>query len=189
MTFQVDGQNVSISLNSNADFVWYAKAIGEPFALRDDLAGVPIPPTDNADFRYIKLTAGDAYNAGVLTSEAVAGAAPLVVATAVISLTGSPINGRTINLLNTERRFLRAGASGTLEHDAFQGHQHSIYGSGVTAGSSFGLAPAFNATPGSNTIASNTNAREEAAGANGVPRTGDETRVKNQGVTMYMRIK
>lgn len=105
---------------------WYGKAVGEVFCLRDDLAGVVAPPTNNAAFRFIKLTAGDAYNTGALTTESVTGTAPLVVATAVISLAGSPLNGQTVNLWNTERRIPRAGSSGVLQDGANMAHTHAI---------------------------------------------------------------
>src|SRR5690606_23096161 len=84
------------------------------------MSGCPLPPTDNPNFRFIKLTAGDAYNTGVLTAESVTGTAPLVQATAQISLAGSPVNGATVHLINTERSGLRAGDSGTFQQDALQ---------------------------------------------------------------------
>jgi len=159
-----------------ADFCWMTKAIGEPFPLRDDLAGVVVPPTDNAAYRYIKLTAADAYNTGILTSESVSGSAPDVIATAVISLTGSPINGLTVNLLNTERRFIRAGSSGTVEADTFKAHIHGFNGN----------VPLLNigGSEGDGPIAGN-RAATGATNSTG----GTETRPKNQGATFYMRIK
>src|SRR5690606_24463705 len=93
---------------------WETKAIGELVALQDDLTGVSAPPTDNPAYRYIRLTAGDDYNDGVLISESVSGSAPLVTATAVIDLDSSPMDGETVHLINTERRFLRAGSAGTV---------------------------------------------------------------------------
>lgn len=159
-----------------SDFCWMTKAVGEPFALRDDLAGVPLPPTNNDAYRYIKLTAADAYNTGVLTSESVSGSAPNVIATAVISLVGSPINGRTVNLLNTERRFIRAGSSGTVEADTFRAHTHGLSGNVplLNVGGSEGDGP----------IAGN-RAATGATNSTG----GAETRPKNQGASFYMRIK
>lgn len=166
------------------DFCWMTKAIGEPFPLRDDLAGVEIPPTDNAAYRYIRLTASDAYNSGVLTSQSVSGSAPEVIATAVISLAGSPINGLTVNLLNTERRFIRAGSSGTVEFDAMQGHKH-----GYTVGGSGGTAGGDYLSNGSGGSGSTTILTPVTDGSNGTPRTTIETRPKNQGATFYMRVK
>src|SRR5690606_6593990 len=103
-----------------ANLEWLSKPIGEPFPLWDHIPGCPLPPTDNPNFRFIKLTAGDAYNTGVLTAESVTGTAPLVQATAEISLVGSPVDGATVHLINTEARVLRAGVSGTVQDDALQ---------------------------------------------------------------------
>lgn len=162
--------------------------IGGYIAIADDIVGVPVPSTSSNAYRYIKLTAADSYNTGVLTSESVSGSAPLVDATAVINLAGSPINGRTVRLINTERRVLRAGASGTVENDQLQGFLFGdgagaylsrltliTYGAGGTATAHLGSLG--NALPRvSDTV-------------NGTPRAGLETRSKNIGVTVYMRIK
>src|SRR5690606_15300727 len=94
-----------------ANLEWLSRPLCEPFPLWDHIPGCPIPPTGSPDFRFIKLTAGGAYNAGVLTNESVTGTEPLVIATAEISLAGSPVNGATVHLINTERRALRAGES------------------------------------------------------------------------------
>lgn len=86
------------------------------------------PPKDNPRFRYILCTAGETgsggYNEGILTSESVSGSAPLIEATATVSLAGSPFKGLTIHLINTEGRFVGAGVSGSVENDSFQGHEH-----------------------------------------------------------------
>ncbi|MGY6273881.1 hypothetical protein ACXIUT_29825 [Achromobacter denitrificans] len=163
---------------------WATRGICEPVPVWDHIPGADIPPIDNPDFRYIKLTASDPYNAGVLTSESVSGSAPLVVATAVVSLAGSPLNGATVNLINTERRGLRGGESGTVESDQFQAY---LFGdgssplsrlSGITY-TSGGVATAHIGAPALVRMPD---------GANGVPRAGNETRMKNTGVTFYMRV-
>ncbi|MBU5872995.1 hypothetical protein JVW08_19965, partial [Vibrio cholerae O1] len=59
------------------------------------------PPTNDPRFRFVKLTADDAYNTGLLTSQTLSGSAPELVSTAVISAAQSPINGQTIYLKNT----------------------------------------------------------------------------------------
>lgn len=174
--------------NSN----WLAKAVGEIFYLRDDLAGVTVPPNTSASFRFIRLTASDPYNSGVLTGESVSGSAPLVVATATISLAGSPLNGASVNLINTERRILRAGSSGTVQNDSIQ----NITG---TAGALYRAGDAGSTGALSQTIFGNTPATPGGAGNPGdnvrvnfdaslSVRTSTETRPKNQGVTAYMRI-
>tara|TARA_R110000868_G_scaffold187781_4_gene430440 strand:+ start:15360 stop:15920 length:561 start_codon:yes stop_codon:yes gene_type:complete len=166
--------------------VWALQPIGSPFPLWTHLTGVTAPPTDNANYRYIKLTASDSYNTGVLTGESVSGSAPLVQATAAISDSGSALNGQTVRLINTERRVLRAGSSGTVESDALQGHRHGQVASfwiGSTAlqgisgsGYSFALSSLAITDPITD-------------GANGTPRTASETRPKNIGADYYMRIR
>lgn len=163
---------------------WSQQPIGMLIPLLDNLVGVAQPPVNSSGYRYIKLTASDAYNTGVLTSESVTGSAPLVVATAVISLAGSPLDGQTISLINTEGRFLRGSTSaGTLQNDAIQNHAHGssfvkwVPSGGNTGFYAAGTAQTFSATDGAIT------------GAGGSIRTGDETRSKNIGVTFFMRIK
>lgn len=161
---------------------WESQPVGVPIPVFTHLEGVSVPPTDKA-YRYIKLTASDAYNAGILISESVSGSAPLVIATAVISLVGSPLDGRTVSLINTEKRVLRASTtSGELLNDAMQGHEHS-YSAPVTgpyAGGSGGLQSG---------LTSQKTGGPASDGSNGTPRTANETRAKSIGVTYYMRIK
>lgn len=154
--------------------------------------GVPIPvmthkgasaPSTSAAYRFIKLSAADAYNSSVVTSESVTGSTPLVVATGVISLAGSPLDGQTVNLWNSEGRIPRAGSTGgTLQNDAFQGHYHSL-GTSVFTGGSGGIGT------GSGNINPLTVTAPITDGTNGTPRTANETRMKNESVIYYMRIK
>lgn len=167
---------------------WAMQPIGTPIPVFDHLTGASIPST-TAGYRYIKLTAADAHNTGVLTSESVTGSAPLVQATAVISLAGSPMNGQTVRLINTERRVLRAGSSGTVEDDQFQ--KTAIQGTWVNSpsalsGSSYSANNSTAGGPGSSTLTINAIISD---GTNGTPRVGLETRAKSIGVTYYMRIK
>lgn len=166
--------------------------IGVPIGMADTSASAILPPTD-LGYRYIKLTASDAYNTGVLVSESVSGSAPLVQATAVISLAGSPLDGRTVRLINTEARFLRAGTSaGSVQNDALQNMTGNV---GRSASASQGLT----VDGGSGVFASGTSRTsgvQSAAGgatdisfdASRVARTDTETRPKNMGVVYYMRI-
>ncbi|SIR82691.1 hypothetical protein SAMN05878276_0422 [Aquipseudomonas alcaligenes] len=180
----------------HSDFIdpWACLPIGVPVPVFTHITGVSAPPTDRS-YRYIKLTASDSYNSGVLTSESVSGSAPLVLASAVVSLSGSPINGRTVQLINTERRALRAGSSGTLQDDALQGHWHDIYRAtdgGRPRNSGGAVGPGANAALLNNTAAIDNNsylARDIITdGTNGTPRTANETRAKNIGADYYMRI-
>lgn len=179
---------------------WALQPIGVPIPVFSHLAGVSDPPK-NKSYRYIKLSASDAYNSGVLVSESVSGSAPLVLATAVIDLLGSPISGRTVNLINTERRALRAGASGTVEADAMQVISGTLAGRGyVTAGvngsvlsgsGAFSVsAKAGVSSPSLGTLGgSNANADTATFDSSAVARTAAETRSKNIGVDYFMRVK
>lgn len=176
------------------DLKWLSKGIGEFYVADDNVAGVDIPPTSSSLYRYVELTSGltgsGQYNENCLASESVSGSAPLVLATAVVSLSGSPMNGQTIRLLNTERRMLRAGSAGTLQNDALQnvtgtltGPQESFSGTGAfTTGAAGGANRPNNGTASTATanfsLASDSNAR-----------TDTETRMKNIGVRIFRRIK
>lgn len=197
--------NIKASLRTHLDALympldpWVAQPIGVPIPVFDHIAGVSAPPT-NKDYRFIKLTAGESgaggYNAGVLISESVTGSAPLVSATATVSLEGSPVNGRSVRLINTERRMLRAGSSGTVEQDALQeitgtfevrsasNNPSAIGGDGAFVRSDGIGAQVLPATSAPN------QARDRVTfTAGNVARTATETRAKNIGVTYYMRIK
>lgn len=121
------------------------------------------PPTNNSHFRYVLCTAGQTgaggYNEGVLTSETVTGAFPTNQATAVVSLAGSPFNGETIHLINTEGRFVGAGSLEAFLNDALQniiGQVSGINFYGSPAGSG-ALTVAVSGTPlsGGTTTAAN----------------------------------
>ncbi len=106
---------------------WMSVPIGMPFPL---VPGAPLPPTDAPSFRYVILTAGldgaGQYNEGVLTDETVTGSDPTITATAVVSLTGSPMDGQTIDLINTSRAFLRPGAPGPIVDSQNLEHTHTL---------------------------------------------------------------
>jgi len=187
---ECDGLDIVLldQLPAKAD-PWLYQPVGVPIAVFDNIAGVSQPPTTNSAFRYIKMTAADAYNTGVLTSESVTGSAPLVIATAVVSLSGSPINGQTVQLINTERRSLRAGNSGGVEADQGHGHRHSPL-SPAAAFISLSSAQSWQLpAPASGIGQSATTGDPVTDGTNGTPRIGNETRSKNIGVTYYMRVK
>lgn len=182
---------------SDSDLQWLSKPIGEPFPLWTHIPGVQEPPTGSSEYRFIKLTASDSYNDGALTGESVSGSAPLINATAVIDYPDSPLHGQTVRLINTERRVLRAGSSGTEQNDALQNitGQFSVRRaasnnavvlspsgafSSTSAGTS-GSVLAFEAGDvGSPTIVS--------LNASNVARTDVETRPRNIGADYYMRI-
>lgn len=170
------------------EYQWLGTPIGGMIELRTDLAGIVAPPTNNPKFRYIKLTASDAYNAGALTSESVTGSAPLITATAVISLTGSPMNGETVDLENTMRTFSRAGNPGVVQNDSFQGHTFSTTTQGAALGE-FGI----NASSGGTLVAAFRTSQATVASiasdvTSGNPRVANETRPRNIGKELFMRI-
>lgn len=169
--------------------VWASQPIGVPIPVFDI---APPPPTDQS-YRYIKLTAGltgaGDYNEGVLTGESVSGSAPLITATAVIDMATSPLHGQTVHLINTERRVVRAGSSGTVQNDAIQNITGNLgFVVGPNDGTSDGpfIQTSFAASIGQGgtglagaAISFNT---ENAV------RTDNETRPRNIGATYFMRI-
>lgn len=174
---------------------WEFVPIGVPFGVWSHLAGVDIPPNDNPNYRYIKLTASDSYNDGVLTSESISGSAPHVQATAVVNDAGSPLNGQTVQLVNTGRWLLRPGQSGVVELDALQGHKHrlpSAYLSTALApyGSFSPTDPTFTHNDGTSTAYGHlTSTPTDSDGTNGAPRVSTATRDKSIGADYYMRIR
>lgn len=183
--------------NSLGDVRWSSKAIGEVVLLPINLTGVSAPPIDSSVFRFARLTAGQtgagAYNNGVLNSESVSGSAPLVLATANISLTGSPMLGQTIRLLNTEFRFIRPGTSpGTIASDQMQGHNHSVHTtpSGAANLPTNGLGNSFQAPTGKGGTQIGFQATDIVTdGVFGTPRIGGETYPKHVQFEAYMRVK
>ncbi len=164
--------------------VWANQPVGVPFPMWDHL--VSPPPMDSELFRFVKLTASDAYNSGVLVDETITGTAPLVVAQATVDDPGSPLNGAVIHLLNTERRFLRAGAPGEVEMDALQNITGRVGSHNATAATGAFAVVQNTALWGGQQSGSLTTVSFDASR---VVRTGDETRPKNVSATYYMRIK
>lgn len=178
--------------------VWDYQIIGHPIPIMTHKGAVA--PPNNGLSRWIKLTAADAYNTGLLVSESVTGSAPLILATGVVSLAGSPMNGLTVSLWNTERRMPRAGSPGTLQNDQLQTitgsfdlrrmndgtSQYAATAGGFTSAAASGAsAPRNSAAPGT-ALSSDTISFSSADSPNA--RSGTETRPKNEGVDYYMRI-
>lgn len=168
---------------------WATQPIGVPIPLFDNLTGCPLP-SNSFNYKYIKLTGSDAFNSGLLGSESTTGVFPNVLSTAVITVAGSPINGQTVQLVNTARRFIRAGSAGTIETDAYLNHNHPVSdpghghttgtttGTAYTAGGVFGAIASPGSTGGSVT---NLTVSNSTSGST-------ETRAKNVGVNYYMRV-
>lgn len=170
--------------------------VGEYKFVQEDLTGASVPNPD----LWIKLEAGltgaGEYNEGKLTNESVTGSAPLVIATATISDSGSPMNGQTVHLLETEERFLRAGQSGRVQFDQMQLVTGSVE-----------LGAATDRAPGQGALSYFRGSVDRAAASVGSGNSGlrfnsanspnartssttdGETRAKNIGVAVYLRIK
>lgn len=187
------GQIVAYPANAPLPDVWALIPIGMEFPIDTSTPGVAIPPTDNPNYRYIKLTASDSYNTGVLISESVSGSAPLVQATAVISDPGSPMNGQTVRLINTERRFIRPGSNGAIEADALQNMvgEMSIGPAGGLLSETAVLSGPFAKGTAKSVWPSMGNASGYALSfdASRVARTASETRVKSVGRDYFRRIR
>lgn len=174
-----------------AQLKWQSMPIGWPYLVDTSLVGADIPPASSTDTVWIELTAGltgaGAFNAGKLTTESVSGSAPLVLASAVVSLADSPLNGKTIRLLNTEGRILRPSTSpGTLQNDAIQ----NIIGT-INIGALISTSGVFSTTSASvsRSDTNRTDSSKVTFDASDAVRTSTETRMKNLGVKAYMRIK
>lgn len=59
------------------------------------------PPTNDPRFRFVKLTADDAYNGSLLNNKVISGTTPNLVVKMTINSTLSPINGQQVSMLNT----------------------------------------------------------------------------------------
>lgn len=189
---------LTATAESLADW-WSKQPLAVPVPIQAHLFDNPADalPSKDQSYRYVLLTAGEdgsgEYNEGILTGESVTGSAPLVVATAVIDLAGSPFHGKTIHLINTERRVLRAGSPGTVENDQIQNITGNIarrtgsirlFSSDATVSGAFSVhTSGGNGSSGSAGIGAEVN-----FDASRVARAGTETRVKNIGVTYVMRI-
>lgn len=179
---------------ATAEFVQAALAAIDPWAMvpvgsyvpLHDVGTVPAPSRTSPFYKYIRLTASDGYNNPILVSESVSGTAPELIATGVVSLAGSPLNGVRISLINTERRTLKAGLPGVVEQDALQ----NITGTFGGAEASPSTTGAFSNGGWFGSVAAGGNTRNVLNfDASLVVRTAAETRVKSLGVTYYLRVK
>jgi len=186
--------------SDNFDSKPYASfPIGVPFAIWDHFAPVLLPD-NSGSIKFIKLTANDSYNDGLLTNETVSGSAPLVEATAEIDV--GPLVGLTVHLLNTEEAVVRArGTSGALQMDQMQ-RITGVVNSGaagieiIAAYTSLGDG-ALNAVGSeSRSMASRVGGGRSQLQLNSAnspdarasSTTAGETRAKNVSATYYMRV-
>ncbi|EJL6420107.1 phage tail protein [Vibrio cholerae] len=79
------------------------------------------PPTDDPRFRFVKLTADDAYNGILLNNKAISGVAPNLVVKMTVNSALSPINGQQVSMLNTMGAIHTPGlTSGVVIQDAIR---------------------------------------------------------------------
>lgn len=177
--------------------LWALQPLGAVVAIFDHIVGVTAPPTDKS-YRYAQLTAGlmgiGQYNEGVLGGESVSGSAPLITAAANVILAGSPLMGQTLRLINSERRFLRAGSAGTPEDSQNIAHTHPV----AVSGTINDLYPTFTtyvmseAPPQYNlAVSTSYTSTPNAFTGSGTAASagGTEARPRNIGATYFMRIK
>lgn len=174
--------------------VWTTMPVGMPFPLYDFIPGIELPPNDNPNYRYVKLSAGQdgagQYNYGVLEAESVSGSAPLIIANALVNLPGSPFDGRRIKLINTDKRFIGAGEGGILEDDSIQNITGAIASRNYQP--TGGASGAFRTNQGSAGINQGEQHDTTASGfsfdASRVARTADHTQPRTIRVPHYVRI-
>ena len=211
-----DGKAVAAQSTADSAAAAAAAAQGDVDSLALSLAveslqwlGTPIggyitpltpPPTDDPRFRYVLCTAGETgpggYNDGVLTSESVMGTAPLVEATAVVDLDGSPFDGLTIHLINTEGRFVGAGAAEAFEDDSLQnitgrlriGTQAGLINDSPGAVAEGAFARGTKVTAGGSSGSSTLESFEVLFDASLVARTSDHTQPRAHRLPHYRRI-
>ena len=185
------------ALHTGDDLQSDSTPIGGYVFVQSNLTGAEAPDPE----RYIKLeadlTGGGEYNEGKLTNESVSGSSPLVEATAEIADSESPLFGQVVHLLETEERFLRAGQAGRVQNDQMQRITGMFRGDGTYRNGSTTTSGAFsNSSSGVSSFSGNNpnGTQFNFNSANSVnSRTSStnsgETRAKNIGVSMYMRIK
>jgi hypothetical protein len=174
--------------------------VGQVYLVDQSMPGAEIPPEiwNATGPVFVKLTSGDAYNSGSRLIEYTNTGNPALgsyVSTAKINVPG-PLFGRVIHMLNSEQSMLRPReVNGALQLDAMQGHDHD-----AGSGNYYGLRD--NAEGNRNFIGGGEPTGYSMAaiplGAEGPPstlagyeavRVAQETRVKNIGVTAYMRVR
>ncbi|WP_306694915.1 phage tail protein, partial [Vibrio sp. A14(2019)] len=88
------------------------------------------PPTDDPRFRFVKLTADDAYNGSLLNNKVISGTAPNLVVKMTVNSTLSPLNGQQIFMLNTMGAMPTPGLTyGVIIPDAMRNFTGAFIGS------------------------------------------------------------
>ncbi|EOB2030065.1 TPA: phage tail protein [Vibrio cholerae] len=85
------------------------------------------PPTNDPRFRFVKLTADDAYNGSLLNNKVISGTAPNLVVKMRVNSNRSPLNGQEIFMLNTMEAIRTPGINGgEVVQDAIRGFSGSV---------------------------------------------------------------
>ncbi|EJL6308990.1 phage tail protein [Vibrio cholerae] len=93
----------------------------------DEIAFDTPPPADDPRFRFVKLTADDAYNGSLLTNKVISGTAPNLVVKMAVNSARSPINGQQVSMLNTMGAIHTPGlTSGVVIQDAIRNITASV---------------------------------------------------------------
>lgn len=182
--------------------------LGVPVAGGNALVEGWTPPQFDKGYQYILLSAGaSGYHGNRIINESVTGSWPNISATGTINVPGSPFHGKTVRLINNERRFLRPGTlPGELQQFQNEWHQHTgvtswsgdhshelpsnvwsndpnhATGSNYVQGSPSGY---YNNNIGGRFVYGGGNHQHNFT-TNGTG--GDETRPRNIGVSYYMRV-
>lgn len=190
---------------THPDLPYLACQVGDYLLIDTSVDGIPIPPTDHPDYRFVLCTAGEDgsgdYNEGILVNEDITGSGATLVATAEVALAGSIFDGEVIHLVNTEERTLYFGeAAGTAFDDQGQAivgalPKNGIDGIWATVSNNSGTgALQINNTNGltnrgaTGSAGSTFEVSFNSANSPGA-RTGDRTRAKGITMVAYRRIK
>lgn len=107
---------------------WASLPIGIPVPIKN----AQLPPTNDTRFRYVKLTADDPYNTGVLGSKVISGTAPNLVVSMAVTSSQSPLNGNVLRMLNTMNAYAKpSDVEGQIVQDSVRNAIGSFFGSDV----------------------------------------------------------
>ncbi len=149
------------------------------------------PPTDDPRFRFVKLTADDAYNGSLLNNKVISGTAPNLVVRMTVNSVLSPINGQQVSMLNTMGAIHTPGlTSGEIIQDAIRnitGSTGEMYGDEQTFAGAFSKESTRIVGSPSSTITTNLMTRFSFDASRQVP-TSDRVQVFAETRVYYKRV-
>ncbi|MFO4746078.1 hypothetical protein V5H34_05640 [Vibrio cholerae] len=149
------------------------------------------PPTNDPRFRFVKLTADDAYNGSLLNNKVISGTAPNLVVRMTVNSVLSPINGQQVSMLNTMGAIHTPGlTSGEIIQDAIRnitGSTGEMYGDEQTFAGAFSKESTRIVGSPSSTITTNLMTRFSFDASRQVP-TSDRVQVFAETKVYYKRI-